>query len=124
MIAVGCYQIIIRPRGRDRAADDRFLPDVKMAKAAEFLRLILLARALLETPHEKHERERFDLVALLRLRHTAGLHRAQRGGAGGGAVNLYGVGKRPAAQSAIAAMGGTFESQVEPEVMARPVTIR
>ena len=86
MIAVGCYQIIIRPRGRDRAADDRFLPDVKMAKAADFLRLILLARALLETPNEKHQREHFDLVALLRLRHKAGLNRARLGGGGAGGL--------------------------------------
>src|SRR5947209_19503734 len=86
MIAVGCYQIIIRPRGRDRAADDRVLPDVKMAKAADFLRLILLARARLETPNEHHQREHFDLVALLRLLHKAGFNRAGLGGGGAGGL--------------------------------------
>ena len=42
-----------------------------------------------------------------------------------GTVNLYFVGKYAAAQSAMAASGAKFESQVEPEVMAKsPVTIR
>src|SRR2546423_13273317 len=86
MIAIGRYQIIIRPRRRDRATDDRFLPDVKMTEAADFLRLILLARPLLETPNEKHQREHFDLVALLRLRHKAGLDRARQGGGRAGRV--------------------------------------
>src|ERR1700730_2341054 len=69
VIAVGRYQIIIRPRRGDRAADDGFLSNVKMAEAADLLCLILLTRALLETPDQQHQREHLDLVALLRLRH-------------------------------------------------------
>ena len=49
--------------------NDRFLADVKMAKAADLLRLILLTRAFLETPDQQHQREHLDFVALLRLRH-------------------------------------------------------
>ena len=52
VIAIRRDQIIIRPRRRDRASDDRFLPDVEMAKAADLLRLILLTRAFLETPNQ------------------------------------------------------------------------
>src|SRR2546423_7035310 len=77
MIAVRGYQIIIRPCGGDCTANDRFLPDVKMTEAADLLRLILLARPLLKTPNEQHQREHLDLVALLRLRHKAGLDRAR-----------------------------------------------
>src|SRR5947208_11220751 len=51
-----------------------------MTEAADFLRLILLARPFLETANEQHQREHLDLVALLRLRHKAGLDRARLGG--------------------------------------------
>src|SRR5205807_1535828 len=37
----------------------------KVAKATDFLRLILLTRALLKTANQKHQREHLDLVALL-----------------------------------------------------------
>ncbi len=69
VIAIGGDQVIIRPGGRDRARDDRFLSDVKMAKAADLLRLILLARAFFETPDQQHQREHLDFVALLRRLH-------------------------------------------------------
>ena len=49
-----------------RADNDRFLSDVKMAEAADLLRLILLARAFLKTPDQQHQREHLDFVALLR----------------------------------------------------------
>src|ERR1041385_2715687 len=84
MIAISRYQIIIRPRRCDRAADYGFLPDIEMTEAADFLRLILLTGPLLETPDEQHQREHLDLVAL-RLRHKAGLDRARlSGGHAGG----------------------------------------
>src|SRR6266550_1048653 len=38
-----------------------------MAKAADLLRLILLAGSFLEAPKQQHQREHFDLVALRRL---------------------------------------------------------
>jgi hypothetical protein len=41
-----------------------------MTKAADFLRLILLTRALLKAPNQEHEREHFDFVALLRPLHA------------------------------------------------------
>ena len=71
VIAIGGDQVIIGPRRGDRADDDGFLADVKMTKAADLLRLILLARALLETPNQQHHREHLDFVALLGLRHSA-----------------------------------------------------
>ena len=69
VIAVGGDQIIIRPHRRDCADYDRFLADIEMAKATDLLRLILLTRALLETPDQQHQREHFDFVALLRRLH-------------------------------------------------------
>ena len=66
VIAIGRDQVIIRPGRRDGANDDRFLANVKMAKAADLLRLILLTRAFLETPDQQHQREHLDFVALLR----------------------------------------------------------
>src|SRR3954453_12008952 len=89
MVAIGGYQIIIRPRCRNRAANDRFLADVKMAEATDLLRLILLAPALLAAPGQQHQREHFDLVAWLRLRHKTGLDRARNGR--GRAVRLGGA---------------------------------
>ena len=70
VIAIGGDQVIIRPRRRDRAGHDRFLPDVKMTKAADLLRLILLTGAFLETPDQQHQREHLDFVALLRRLHA------------------------------------------------------
>jgi hypothetical protein len=69
MIAISRDDIIIMSRRRHRAADDRFLPDVKVAEATDLLRLILLTRAFLKTPDQQHEREHLDFVALLRRRH-------------------------------------------------------
>jgi hypothetical protein len=63
VIAIRGDQVIIVPRGRNRADDDSFLSDVKVAKPADLLRLILLARAFLETPDQQHQREHFDFVA-------------------------------------------------------------
>ena len=65
MIAIGGDDVIVVPHRRDCADHDRFLPNVKMAKTADFLRLILLTRALFETPNQQHQREHLDLVALL-----------------------------------------------------------
>ena len=56
VIAISGDEVIVGPRGRDRAGDDRFLADVKMTEAADLLRLILLARALLKTPDQQHQR--------------------------------------------------------------------
>src|SRR5205807_9843215 len=65
VIAISGNDVIILAHGRDRAGDDCFLTDVKMTKAADLLRLILLARAFLKTPDQQHQREHLDLVALL-----------------------------------------------------------
>ncbi len=69
VIPVGGDEVIVRTSGGDGPGHDRFLPDVKMAEAADLLGLILLAGPLLETTDEQHGREHLDLVALLRLRH-------------------------------------------------------
>ena len=69
MIAIGGDNVIIEPNSRERAGHDRFLADVKMTEAADFLCLILLAGALLKTPDEQHQPEHLDFVALLRWLH-------------------------------------------------------
>ncbi len=69
VIAIGGDEVIVRPGGGDGAGHDRLLPDVEMAEAADFLRLILLAGALLEAADEQHHREHLDFVALLGRRH-------------------------------------------------------
>ena len=69
MIAIRRDEVIVGPSGRDRAGHDRLLPDVEVTKAADLLRLILLARALFEAADEQHRREHLDFVALLRRRH-------------------------------------------------------
>ena len=69
VVAIGGDEVIIGPRRRDRAGHDRFLADVEVAEAADFLRLILLTRALLETADQQHRREHLDFVALLGSRH-------------------------------------------------------
>src|SRR5205823_14812995 len=65
MIAICGDDVIVIADGRDRADNDSFLPNVKMTEAANFLRLILLARAFLETADQQHHREHLDFVALL-----------------------------------------------------------
>ncbi len=65
VIAIRRDDVIVVPHGRDGAGDDRFLSNVKMAEAAYLLRLILLARAFLETADQQHQREHLDLVAWL-----------------------------------------------------------
>src|SRR5262249_39424838 len=51
------------------ADHDGLLTDIKMTEAADFLRLILLASAFLETPNQQHQREHLDFVALLGTQH-------------------------------------------------------
>ena len=70
VVAISGDDVIVVARGCDRAADDRFLANVKMAEAADLLGLILLTGAFFETPDQQHQREHLDFVALL------GLHRA------------------------------------------------
>ena len=69
VVAIGGDEVIIGPGRRDGAGHDGFLADVEMTKAADLLRLILLARALLEAADQQHHREHLDFVALLRRRH-------------------------------------------------------
>ena len=69
VIAIRRNDVIIRPGGRDRAGDDRFLSDIEMTKSADFLRLILLARALFKAADQQHRREHLDFVALPGQRH-------------------------------------------------------
>src|SRR3954453_14831999 len=67
VVAIRRDEIIIMTRGRKSSDHDRFLPNVEMTKAADLLRLILLAGALFKAPKQQHQREHFDLVALPRL---------------------------------------------------------
>ena len=69
VITISVYQVVVWPRRRDSTYHDCFLSNIKMTKAADLLRLILLTGALLETPNQEHEREHFDFVALLRRLH-------------------------------------------------------
>src|SRR3954463_2687979 len=64
VVAISGDEIIIVPCGCECAGYNRFLSDVKMTKAADLLRLILLTGAFLETANHQHQREHFDLVAL------------------------------------------------------------
>jgi hypothetical protein len=52
-----------------RTHDNGFLPNVKVTKTADLLRLILLTRSFLKTPNQQHQREHLDFVALLRTLH-------------------------------------------------------
>src|SRR5215813_14211949 len=70
MIAISSDDVIIRPHASDRPDDDGFLPNVKMAKAANLLRLVLLTGAFLKAPNQQHEREHLDFVALLHRLHN------------------------------------------------------
>src|SRR5437867_6381262 len=79
MITVSRDDVIVVAHRGESAGHDCFLTDVKMTKSADLLRLILLAGAFLETPDQQHQREHFDLVALLRPLH-AGLRGARHHG--------------------------------------------
>jgi hypothetical protein len=48
VVAVSGDDVIVGPGRRDRAGNDRFLADIKVTKAADLLRLILLAGTLLK----------------------------------------------------------------------------
>jgi hypothetical protein len=85
MIAVGGDNVVIITNGSDSAGHNRFLTDVKVAKTADLLRLILLAGAFLETPNQQHQREHLDFVALLHRLHD-GLSRARNRGSGARAL--------------------------------------
>ena len=65
VVAVSGDDVIVGPGRRDRADNDRFLADIKMTKAADLLRLILLAGTLFKAPNQQHQREHLDLVALV-----------------------------------------------------------
>src|SRR5439155_12816352 len=83
MIPVSGNDVVIVAHGRHRTGHDCFLANVKMAKTADLLRLILLARAFLKTPDQQHQREHLDFVALLHRLHgghpaAAGRNRAAR----------------------------------------------
>jgi hypothetical protein len=65
VIAIGSNDVVVEANGCDGTDHNRFLADVKMTKTADFLRLILLTRALFKTPDEQHQPEHLDFVALL-----------------------------------------------------------
>jgi hypothetical protein len=69
MIAISGNDIVVVAHSRDGTCHDGFLANVKMTKAAYFLRLILLTGAFLEAPDQQHKREHLDFVALLRRLH-------------------------------------------------------
>src|SRR5215813_2711643 len=69
MVAVGGDDVIIVTNSGNRAGYNCFLPDVKMTKTADLLRLILLAGAFLKAPNQQHQREHLDFVALLHYLH-------------------------------------------------------
>src|ERR1700720_4720880 len=69
VIAIGGDDVIVVARRRDSAADNSFLANVKMAEAADLLRLILLTGTFFKAPDQQHQREHLDFVALLRRRH-------------------------------------------------------
>jgi hypothetical protein len=54
VITVRSDYVIIRPHGSDRPGYDGFLTDVKVTKAANLLRLILLTGAFFEAPDQQH----------------------------------------------------------------------
>jgi hypothetical protein len=54
VITVSSDYVIIRPNGSDRPNHDGFLTDVKVTKAANLLRLILLTGSLFEAPDQQH----------------------------------------------------------------------
>src|SRR5262249_36442442 len=70
VVTVSSNDVIIRTHGRDRPDYDSFLANIKMTKAANLLRLVLLAGAFLKAPNQQHEREHLDFVALLHRLHN------------------------------------------------------
>src|SRR6266513_4747028 len=64
MIAVSGDDVVIVTNSSDGAGDDCFLPNVKVTKTTDLLRLILLTGAFFETPDQQHQREHLDFVAL------------------------------------------------------------
>ena len=52
MIAISGNDVVVVAHSRDGACHDGFLANVKMTKAANFLRLILLTGAFFETPDQ------------------------------------------------------------------------
>jgi hypothetical protein len=54
MITVSSDYVIIRPHSSDRPGHDSFLTNVKVTKAANLLRLILLTGAFFEAPDQQH----------------------------------------------------------------------
>jgi len=85
VIAVCGDDVVIVTNSRDCTSDYRFLPNVKMTKTADLLRLILLTGAFLETPNQQHQREHLDFVALLHRLHE-GLGRTRNRGSGARAL--------------------------------------
>src|SRR5438270_14088872 len=69
MIAISGNDVVVESDSGDGTCHNRFLTDIKMTKAADFLGLILLAGALFKTPDEQHQPEHLDFVALLRWLH-------------------------------------------------------
>jgi hypothetical protein len=54
VITVSSDYIIVWSHGSDCPNHDRFLPNVKVTKAANLLRLILLTGAFFEAPNQQH----------------------------------------------------------------------
>src|SRR4030095_3748631 len=84
VIAVSGDDVVIVTDRSDSAGYHRFLPNVKMTKTADLLRLILLAGAFLKTPNQQHQREHLAFVALLRLHDSSS--RARNRGTGARAL--------------------------------------
>ena len=69
VITACSYDVIIRTHRSDGIDHHRFLTNVKVIKATNLLRLVLLAGAFLEAPDQQHQREHIDFVALPRRLH-------------------------------------------------------
>jgi hypothetical protein len=54
VITVSSNYVIIRPHGSDCPDHDGFLSNVKVAKTANLLRLILLTGAFFKAPDQQH----------------------------------------------------------------------
>jgi len=65
VVSIGGNDVIVVAHSRDGADHNGLLTDIEVAEAADLLRLILLARAFLETTNQQHQREHLDFVALL-----------------------------------------------------------
>src|SRR5438477_8719725 len=77
VIAISGDDIIMVAHRGNRAGYNGFLPNVKMTKPSDLLRLVLLAGALFKTPDQQHQREHLDFVA--RLYRLHGGHPAAAG---------------------------------------------